>query len=571
MHDNWLKMYEFAQKYYWQHKDLEIKIKYVTEEGIKLGMWISNQRKKYKNGKLSHQQIEMLNSIGMIWKVEKQTWDEMYSLAENYYRYYHNLKISKNFITKNGYEYDQDGLRLGLWIFEQRKTYKKNKISKERIEKLNKIGMIWEANKDAWQKMYELAAKYYEKHKNLKIPIHFKTKDGFTYDAEGIKLGIWIGNQRQIYNSYKDENRRQQTLSSRQIYLLNDIGMIWDASIDYDKYWNEMYNLAQKYYYHYKKLDIPIGFRTKDGVVYDKKGYKLGKWIQSQRRSFKAITNPTYAKTVEPLSRQKQEKLEKIGMIWNIYDYKWYHNYEIVKKYYMIHGNLEVTPTFRTKDGKTYDEAGLNIYNWLSQQRQAYKHNKRRKLSEEQISLLNEINMIWDVPKSRGNTWTKFYSLAEKYYNHHHNLDIKTKFKTKNGYEHDEEGEKLGAWIKKQRYNYKNGILTDEQIKLLNNIEMIWRKMPARAKNEKFKNVEIDKGETYRELVAKINLLRIMGLPLIIDNKPNPIIYMTDSELKKNLNISIEDLIYNFYSEEKSEEVKQTIKQEKNLSKRLIK
>ena len=68
MHDNWLKMYEFAQKYYWQHKDLEIKIKYVTEEGIKLGMWISNQRKKYKNGKLSHQQIEMLNSIGMIWK-----------------------------------------------------------------------------------------------------------------------------------------------------------------------------------------------------------------------------------------------------------------------------------------------------------------------------------------------------------------------------------------------------------------------------------------------------------------------------------------------------------------------
>ncbi len=570
MNNVWLKMYDAAKKYYLKHNNLEVKAKYTNEEGIKLGAWISNQRRKYKIGKLSKKQIELLNSIGMLWKIDKQTWKEMYDLAKNYYNHNHNLKISKNFITKNGYEYDKEGLKLGIWIGEQRKTYKQGTLSEERKLKLNQIGMIWEVNKEAWDKMYKLALKYYEKNKNLKVPIYFKTKDGYTYDEEGVKLGVWIGNQRQIYNSYKGENRRKQSLTTRQIYLLNDIEMIWDASLKYDEYWQKMYDLAEKYYNHYKKLDIPLTFRTKNGYEYNKDGEKLGKWIQNQRRAFKAKTNPKYAKSFEPLSKEKEDKLEKIGMIWNIYDYKWYSNYEIAKTYYLNHGNLEVSGAFKTKDGIVYDEEGINLYNWLNQQRKAYKKDKRvRKLTKEQINLLDDINMPWENKQIKQTSWEIFYPLAQNYYNYHHNLDIIIKFKTKNGYEYDEEGKNLGMWIKRQRYNYKKGLLTKEQIMLLNEIEMIWQKLEKKPKEAKFN--KIDEGIAYKELIAKINLLTILNAPLVINGNPHPIIYMNDSELQKNLNISLEDLIYNFYSEEKAMEVNQTINKEKTLVKRLIK
>ena len=50
-------------------------------------------------------------------------------------------------------------------------------------------------------------------------------------------------------------------------------------------------------------------------------------------------------------------------------------------------------------------------------------------------------------------------------------------FKTKNGYEYDEEGVNLGSWVSIQRMAYKskgNLKLTDYQIKLLEKIEIKW-------------------------------------------------------------------------------------------------
>ena len=48
-------------------------------------------------------------------------------------------------------------------------------------------------------KNYALVQNYYEHHGNLKIPVKFKTLNGYEYDENGISLGTWLATQRQSY------------------------------------------------------------------------------------------------------------------------------------------------------------------------------------------------------------------------------------------------------------------------------------------------------------------------------------------------------------------------------------
>ena len=60
-------------------------------------------------------------------------------------------------------------------------------------------------------------------------------------------------------------------------------------------------------------------------------------------------------------------------MIFNIHDSKWMKNYNLAKAYYEHHGNLEMPESFKTLNGYEYDENGIALGEWISNQRKAYK------------------------------------------------------------------------------------------------------------------------------------------------------------------------------------------------------
>ena len=66
MDRTWHKNYQLAKKYYIKHGNLLIPEKYEIE-GVKLGYWITNLRRTYKNGTISQFKIDKLNEIGMVW------------------------------------------------------------------------------------------------------------------------------------------------------------------------------------------------------------------------------------------------------------------------------------------------------------------------------------------------------------------------------------------------------------------------------------------------------------------------------------------------------------------------
>ena len=71
----------------------------------------------------------------------EEIWIIKYNIASAYYEHNGNLEIPTSFKTLNGYEYDENGINLGMWIHDQRKLYKKAKLSPERINLLKAIGM----------------------------------------------------------------------------------------------------------------------------------------------------------------------------------------------------------------------------------------------------------------------------------------------------------------------------------------------------------------------------------------------------------------------------------------------
>lgn len=69
----WEQNFSEAEKYWKEHGDLDVPNKYVTPQGITLGIWIENQRsialgKKSGAAPLSEKQKFRLNQIGMIWR-----------------------------------------------------------------------------------------------------------------------------------------------------------------------------------------------------------------------------------------------------------------------------------------------------------------------------------------------------------------------------------------------------------------------------------------------------------------------------------------------------------------------
>ena len=107
-------------------------------------MWIQNQKQLYKKANLSPERINLLKKLGMrLETVNYNDWNENYALVQNYYEHHGNLEIPVKFKTLNGYEYDENGINLGMWIQNQRQSYKKANLSPERINLLESIGMKW--------------------------------------------------------------------------------------------------------------------------------------------------------------------------------------------------------------------------------------------------------------------------------------------------------------------------------------------------------------------------------------------------------------------------------------------
>ena len=214
---DWEEWYVLALRYFETYGDLLIPRDYVCPTGEKLGRWIERQRAKYNRvptikGYLEPCQIEMLNRIGMVWKLEhRRDWETWLEQLDLYIAAHGNADVP--------HAYAQNGYGLGDWLAKQKQYYAAGTLGAREIADLEARDVRWRARtvRRHWNDWFADAEAYYREHGDLRVTLGYQTSDGS-------KLGYWIYKQRDIYMGRKKGLR----LTQEQIDRLNGLDMVWN-------------------------------------------------------------------------------------------------------------------------------------------------------------------------------------------------------------------------------------------------------------------------------------------------------------------------------------------------------
>ena len=153
------------------------------------GFWINRQRAYYRAGKLSKNQISLLESHSW-W-----TWCDV-----KWFNKFYEFKIYMD--SGNNFPKQSDPI-FGPWINTQRMKYKTNQLSDDRI-------ILLESNK-WWTWRYETDdSKWMNWYTTLK---EYVANNGFPYVSNS-QLGSWISRQRHLYFKGKLSSNRFEILNS---------------------------------------------------------------------------------------------------------------------------------------------------------------------------------------------------------------------------------------------------------------------------------------------------------------------------------------------------------------------
>lgn len=131
------ELYNLLVKYKGEYGDCLVPQKYITNDGIKLGVIVASVRQR--KAKLKESQIKLLEELGFVWKAKnRKKFEEIYELFLEYKEEHGNLLIPMRYET-------EDGIKLGAVVANIRGG--KIKLDIEQKELLDSIGFVWQVNK----------------------------------------------------------------------------------------------------------------------------------------------------------------------------------------------------------------------------------------------------------------------------------------------------------------------------------------------------------------------------------------------------------------------------------------
>jgi len=408
---------------------------FTTDDGFRLGAWIGQQRKLFKEGHLKPDQVSRLESLpGWVWDVHGHAWNEGLRRLQRFAE-------EQGMDDLNGDTVVEGGFRLGLWVRAQRAAYRKDSLSGERISALaGVVGWTWRPeggqrrrNDRTWPTWFARLQTYVDEHGSALVPRKHVTE-------AGERLGLWVGQQRQRY--------RSESLTHEQVQALERLPeWSWDP---YEDAWQIAYSKLKCLIDRDGPEAITIRAKTPDGFC-------LGAWVQTQRRAIKAgrLSAERLAALESlpgwPLRKQRGGRGGLSSGQRRAFDDGWDIHLREVETFAAEHGHGRVSGRYTTPDG-------FVLGAWVGTQRRAFKKGtlppeRRRKL---------EAIAGWEWHPHEGR-WMRAFAHLRDALGVLDLADIGRDYVTGDGI-------RLGQWIRSQQKAYQNEDLAPERQKLLESL-----------------------------------------------------------------------------------------------------
>lgn len=206
-----------------------------------LAAWVRRQRSLYKSSSISPERLKQLEKVGFEWNClnivkmkNDKTWLQWYKDLVKFKKQYGHCNVS---------QYSEQYAKLAQWVSKQRADYKhymtqdkRGQMTKERLEKLTKLGFEWNTSNSAmvskagksdsirmsyrassgwkangrWLKKYKELKEFQKQHGHCIVP----------YNNKSIRqLARWVASQRYVYKKGK--------LATERIEKLEKLGFEW--------------------------------------------------------------------------------------------------------------------------------------------------------------------------------------------------------------------------------------------------------------------------------------------------------------------------------------------------------
>ncbi|MFI1496906.1 Helicase associated domain protein [Streptomyces platensis] len=328
---------------------------------------------------------------------EHEHWRRGVEAAVIYVREHGHLKVPFTYrvpggddqaVEAEGWPASLANFPLGQWIADARRFYARGDMDEDRIEQLEKLGMVWSHFDVAWEEGLAAARGWAAEAGHLLAPL----------DAtfQGYRVGIWLKNARAAARKATEiEQRRAEGLP-----VESSAGVLSDERReqleDIDPSWCPAWPVEWQRAFHLVRLHLEAGHTLPTeprDVVHQ--GEDLGRWVRSVRLGWDNLTTVQkwmceQVLGIEPATEDEKPKPRTSQAE------KWAMNYEAAKQFFEREGHLRVprkhieTITVSGNGDEDQEERELRLGAWIGNQR-----SRAATLSSERVEQLSAIDMRW--------------------------------------------------------------------------------------------------------------------------------------------------------------------------------
>ena len=257
-------------------------------------------------------------------------------------------------------------------------------------------------------------------------------------------LGNWVATQRTASRLHHDGTPSR--MPAERIRALNGIGFNWEGT---NASWDARLEQLTEFKVQFGHCRVPRQYAAHP---------KLSTWVSTQRNAYKLYQGGKPS----PMTEESIRELESIGFDWGTTKTDWSTRFQQLCEFKVQFGNCLVPRQYT---------ANPKLGTWVMTQRRNHKLQKEGKqspITEESIRELESIGFDWETSQT---DWSaRFQQLCE----------FKAQFANCLVPHQYAANPKLGAWVSKQRHNYKlqkkgkPSAMTAERIRALEIVGFDW-------------------------------------------------------------------------------------------------